>query len=155
MGDTTSCPAGGAGACQFEWHEPAQVRHSDTLFVSAASPRRETHPGNSLDASISRRRHNRSIFADLLSDARVSIAQLANSTQATISVTVESQVCEFSMDDLRNTMGPHGELPWRHLYRQATMCMMSHCANDGPSRLPILTKLSLLVQFVFFVPTLC
>ena len=47
-----------------------------------------------------------STCAGLLSDARVSIAQLANSTQATISVTVESQVCELSMDDLRYTMGP-------------------------------------------------
>ena len=44
--------------------------------------------------------------AGLLSDARVSIAQLANSTQATISVTVESQACELNMDDLRYTMGP-------------------------------------------------
>ena len=80
--------------------------HLDTLFVSAARPGRDTNPGDSLDVSILRGRHNSPRVPVCCLTLVCQSPNLRTSTQATISVTVESQVCELSMDDLRYTMGP-------------------------------------------------
>ena len=91
--------------------------------------------GNSLDASISRGRHN---------NPYMPICCLTLVCQSP-NLRILRKPPSLSLSKAR-----FANSAW--MYRQATMCMMSHCANDGPSRLPILTKLSLLVQFVFFTP---